>query len=844
MNYSTRCILCAGESQPLQNQTVSNFLNTEKIHMRNNSHAGLLTLLLLFLSLTLNAQTTTGLQLWLKPEGITNTVAASPISFWTDSSSGGYHATNPAAGRQPTFTASALNGYPVAHFTGDGVGAANNFLESPLPYNASTNPFTTVLVYKPDFVGNRAQLVHQVGGYAMLYLLPNSSPLNTNLVSNASGQLITNSVSNNKNWKIVTLVEDATSIKMYENGVLVGSTGFTIATVATSGGGFVFGARQNKTAFGYNGDIAEIMIYTNALTSAEQWATENYLATKYTNTAAIANLHDAYAVSSGEWSNPATWSTAGNIVTPADVFMSSNGLTVTITNGGTYSVVGNNTNNIDFVIGQGDNLYNGLVNMYGGTVWDHKGPFGNGTLTITNGSLTTGGKIFGIAFRAGSTGTLNLAGTGALTVTNIDFFAGWDGGNGVINLTDNSALNLNTTTGNERIGWGGASVATMNYTQSGGTLTSQGFLYFGGAGSGLTTTANVSGGSINSLGNMLVGHNDALLTTFNQSGNSAVSVATGNALYLGNLGANATYNLSGGSLTCNSWLILGPNGTAAVGTFNQSGGTATVSELDLGTSGGVNGKAVYNLNGGTLSVFGIVAYSGIQSGSGIRLGGGTLKALGAQSWSNPFYGINGATSTIDVQGFAVTASQIVSNTAGATFTINKTGFATLTLSGTADNSGLTLNAQNGTTILAKTSSASIHAANSVTVQSGAIAQLGGTGGDQINNSGTLTILGSGALNLNGLNETVNALTIAGTNKAAGTWGATGSGAANIDNTHFPSAGILTVLTGPAPTTLALTASANPSQLGASVTITATIKTNAIIATGTSGQVILTWASSR
>ena len=660
--------------------------------MRNTSHVSLLTLVLSLLGITLNAQTTTGLQLWLKPEGITNTVAASPISFWTDSSAGGYHATNTSGTQRPTFTPSALNGFPVVHFTGDGAVSANlNHLQSPLPYNASTNPFTTVIVYKPTFVGTRAQLVHQIGGYAMLYLLPNSAPLKTNLISNASGQLITNSVLNDATWKIVTLVEDATTIRMYENGVLVGFTSITLPAVATSGGGWVFGARQDKTRFGFNGDIAEIMVYTNALTASQQWTTENYLATKYTNAAAIANLHDAYAVSTGAWSNTATWSTAGNIVTPADVFMSSNGLTVSITDGGTYSVVGNNTNNIDFVIGQGDNVYNGIVNMYGGTVWDHKGPFGNGILTITNGSLTTGGKIFGIAFRAGSTGTLNLSGTGSLTVTNIDFFAGWDGGNGVINLADSSALTLNTTTGNQRIGWGGASVATMNYAQSGGTLTAQNFLYFGGAGSGLTTTANVSGGSIVSQGNMLVGHNDALLTTFNQSGSSAVSVASGNALYLGNLNAKATYNLSAGSLTCNSWLILAPNGTAAQGTFTQSGGTATVAELDLGTTGGVNGKAVYNLNGGTLSVSAIVSYAGLQAGSGIRLGGGTLQASGAQSWANTFYGVNGTTSTIDVQSFAVTASQIVSNTAGATFTVNKTGAATLTLSGTADNSGLTLN---------------------------------------------------------------------------------------------------------------------------------------------------------
>ena len=807
--------------------------------MRKISYTSVLTLLLSLMSVALQAQTLTGLQLWLKPEGLTNTVASSPIVSWTDSSVNGYHATNTSGTQRPTYTPATLNGYPVAHFTGDGLVSANlNWLHSPLPFNSAYTNFTAIIVYKttyPAAATARCQLMHQQVGFANLYIA--ASATTTNLKTDAANSTGAGTPITTGTWKIATVVEDATSVKVYENGVLL-ETKAIGTVVATTSTGWVFGARQDKTRFGLNGDVAEVLVYNTNLSPAQLWATQDYLAAKYTNSVAIANLQDAYAVSTGEWTNNNTWSTSGNIVSPADVFMSSNGVAVTISDGGTYSVVGNKKGNIDLCIGRGDNLYNGIVDFgYGdGTVWDHKGPFGNGQLNISSGSLTTGGRIFGVGFRAGSTGTLNLSGTGSLTVTNIDFFAGWDGANGVIALTNSAALNLKTTSGNNRIGWGSVVAATMNYNQSGGTLTATNFLYFGGAGSGLTTTANLSGGAIVSYGDMLVGHNDALSTTFNQSGSSTVNVATGKQLYLGNLSATAAYNLSGGSLTCNGSLILAPNGTSAIGTFTQSGGTATLGELDLGTTGGVNGRAVCNLNGGTLGVFGIVAYSGIQAGSGIFLGGGTLKALGNQTWSTALRGVNGTTSTIDAQTFAVTASQISTNTVGASFTVNKTGAGTLTLDGSVNNSGLALNVQIGTTALAKTSSASVHAASSVTVQSGAIAQLGGTGGDQIDNSATVSLLGTGKLDMNGRNETVTALVIAGTTKAAGTWGATGSGAAHIDNTHFQGTGILTVTSGPV-TTLTLTTTTNPSQFGASVTFTATIKTNAVTAANASGDVI-------
>ena len=241
-----------------------------------------LTILLSWSGVSLNAQTTNGLQLWLKPEGLTNTVASDPIVFWTDSSPGAYHATNTTGTQRPTYSTNALNGYSVAHFTGDGLVSANlNWLQSPLPFNSAYTNFTAIIVYKttiPAVVNPRCQLIHQVGGFANLYIPVSAST--TNIKSDAGNFATAGAPITTGTWKIATVVEDATSVKIYENGVLLESKGIG-TVVANSGGGWVVGARQDKTRFGLNGDVAEVLVYSTNLDNTSRSSTESYLATKY-----------------------------------------------------------------------------------------------------------------------------------------------------------------------------------------------------------------------------------------------------------------------------------------------------------------------------------------------------------------------------------------------------------------------------------------------------------------------------------------------------------------------------------------------------------------------------------
>ena len=89
-------------------------------------------------------------------------------------------------------------------------------------------------------------------------------------------------------------------------------------------------------------------------------------------------------------------------------------------------------------------------------------------------------------------------------------------------------------------------------------------------------------------------------------------------------------------------------------------------------------------------------------------------------------------------------------------TLVKVGTGILTLAGTADNSYGFLNVSNGTVVLGKNSTGSVHANGSgVTINGGAV-QLGGYGGDQIFNSAIVTLNG-GAFDLAGQTETIGGL---------------------------------------------------------------------------------------
>ena len=123
--------------------------------------------------------------------------------------------------------------------------------------------------------------------------------------------------------------------------------------------------------------------------------------------------------------------------------------------------------------------------------------------------------------------------------------------------------------------------------------------------------------------------------------------------------------------------------------------------------------------------------------------------------------MNSATASLDINS-AVTGAY--------TQTLAKSGDGTLSLSGTADNGSLILDAEAGVVVLGKSGSGSVHAVAGISnIATGATVQIGGSGGDQIFNGGFqtpfgLVNMGGGTLDLNGMSEAFDRLTGTGTVK--------------------------------------------------------------------------------
>ena len=150
-------------------------------------------------------------------------------------------------------------------------------------------------------------------------------------------------------------------------------------------------------------------------------------------------------------------------------------------------------------------------------------------------------------------------------------------------------------------------------------------------------------------------------------------------------------------------------------------------------------------------------------------------------------------------GGAVVLTIPISET-GSGFGLTKIGAGTLSLGGIGSFTGTSSIQQGGVT-------ASINSAlgaGDVGVSSLATLTLASTVTNAIADTATLTLGGTGAsaakLNLTAtsgiMQETVGALVLGTTAQAPGTYGATGSGAANINDTYFTGGGILTVVPEP------------------------------------------------
>ncbi|MGC3961304.1 MAG: autotransporter-associated beta strand repeat-containing protein, partial [Verrucomicrobiota bacterium] len=404
-------------------------------------------------------------------------------------------------------------------------------------------------------------------------------------------------------------------------------------------------------------------------------------------------------------------------------------------------------------------------------------------------------------------GTVNLS-SGTRTF-NGSSYAGYLNGQGNLNLTGGS----NYFAGDFRVGGSPTSgvgiaptgtVTIANSTMSVGSLTVARGNNIQNSCVG-TVTVN-SGGTLNSEGDIVLDFagdvNNQAVFDINSGGtvNIATTVKRWFIVSQWDLG-DAALNINGGQLNLNAVTDLryatgNNNGTNVVNlnsgaiTFYSDNkttvGGAGVVDMHQGSGASTN---VFNLNGGVLSTFGVVTAN--NSGSRrFNFNGGTLRAIGNNATFMNLGTGNGAVNVrnggaiIDTGSFIVTNAYVLrhSDVAGDNAIdggLTKLGAGTLTLTASNNYTGNTT-INNGTLAI-----------NSPYLPDAANVSIAAAGQLRLNFAGT---------------DVVNGLTIAGITKANGTYGATGSGAANIDDAHFAGTGVLQV--GPPKPTLNVVKSGN------------------------------------
>jgi len=223
----------------------------------------------------------TGLQTWYKADqGVTS--SGGLVSSWGDTSGHNNNATQSTSANQPSLVANSLNGLPVIHFNGSSTQLA---LTRPI-----SSDFTIVVEFRSSQLFgsgtqwyNGAGLVDgEVSGVANDFGLS----LNQGRVLGGTGSPDTTASSasasyadSNAHTAVFKRVAATGALSLYVDGQLVG-TATGGKQQLTSPPRLVLGSLQTNLNY-FSGDIAEVLIYSQALSDTDRQTVENYLRNKW-----------------------------------------------------------------------------------------------------------------------------------------------------------------------------------------------------------------------------------------------------------------------------------------------------------------------------------------------------------------------------------------------------------------------------------------------------------------------------------------------------------------------------------------------------------------------------------
>jgi autotransporter-associated beta strand protein len=390
---------------------------------------------------------------------------------------------------------------------------------------------------------------------------------------------------------------------------------------------------------------------------------------------------------------------------------------------------------------------------------------GNGTLSIGENSGSTDAGTFSGTITSADSGhavTLVKTGNSAFTLAGAtdNGYLGATVNSGTLVLAKTSSSSVHAIGGPLLInsggtvklaGTGGDQIATGAPVTVNGTLdllgNNEGFETLLGTG----TVTNTSGSSATlTIGeNAQRGDSDTFNGALSGNGNNLTLVKTGaGPVTL----AGSTDNAFLGLVLSSGSLILNKDSSPFV---HAVGGNVTINPTTTLQIGGTGGDQIYTRV--TVTDNGVLDLNGRSEGFQTLLGSGIVLNNSTTSGGTLILGENmSSTDSATVTNRLMTSTDLP-------LCLVKTGAGTLTIAGNDNNDHLSAIVNSGTLVLGKNSNVGEHCVGGfLTINSGAVAQLAGTGDNQLDASTNLTVNAGGTFDLNGNTAIFDGLAGAGT----------------------------------------------------------------------------------
>ena len=221
------------------------------------------------------------LKLWVKADaGVVSDINGN-VAQWMDLSGNGNNFVQSTFGSRPKKVASVLNGNPVIRFvtTNSGSAAASQYLTVT---NAITSTSFTIFTISKMDAASQSRLI---GSTNINWLLGYWGTYTNEMYANGWDWEPNNT--SDVNTHMYTAVCNASNLSFYDYGsafVLNSTAGISPPGFLSLGGG------NGGLGEFSNGDVAEVIVYNTALTTAQRQIVEGYLAYKYNLTVPMASM--------------------------------------------------------------------------------------------------------------------------------------------------------------------------------------------------------------------------------------------------------------------------------------------------------------------------------------------------------------------------------------------------------------------------------------------------------------------------------------------------------------------------------------------------------------------------